>query len=228
MKATIFNDRVTIEVDASDQKSLFEAISHAEEVFLEQKCGLCGCDRLRFVTRIIDDFKFYERQCTACFARLTMGQSKERPGTLFPKRKLITSGPEAGKPDMKNGEYGPHNGWTKWAGKAADEEPPSQAGQALRKGEPQSEGGMTRAKSAAGPPETAETLQEAMARQQSNGGKPLDATVADQILRLAECKTIEQLRLAWEDITRTCSPEQVKSLAVMKDRRKEQIARGGR
>lgn len=117
MKATIHLGRVSIEVEGSNQIELFDAISGATEVFGEEKCHKCGTPNIKFVSRKVtkgkQNWTFREMHCLECFSRLSFGQSLDGD-TLFPKRKLDADG----KPDSENGQYGPHNGWTKYKGNA--------------------------------------------------------------------------------------------------------------
>jgi hypothetical protein len=121
MKATIrlAGGNRMVEVDGESQKDLFESMAMAYEVFGETQCGLCGSTNIRPVVRIVDKFRFYEYSCQepGCWAKLTFGQAQEGGG-LFPKRKLLDNG----KPD-KDGEFGPHKGWTKYRGDNQDQEP---------------------------------------------------------------------------------------------------------
>jgi hypothetical protein len=111
-----------IQVEGETQKDLFEGMAMAYEVFDETCCGLCGSTNIRPVVRIVDKFRFYEYSCQepGCWGKLTFGQSQDIEGGLFPKRKLL----ENGKPH-KDGEYGPHKGWTKYRGDNHQDEPPA-------------------------------------------------------------------------------------------------------
>lgn len=78
---------ITVEEEAVND--LFEGLSHAQEVFEQEKCGHCGCTDLRFVVRQDDsDNKYYELHCTAvkCRARLPFGLAK-KGGNLYPKKR---------------------------------------------------------------------------------------------------------------------------------------------
>ena len=129
MKAIIHLPKVTIEVEAPTQVELFDAIAGATEVFGEEKCAGCQSTAIRPVARKVSKGKqtytFREMHCNACFERLSYGQNLEGD-TLFPKRKLDAQG----RPDGENGQYGKHNGWTKFKGDKEDapsEQPPTQA-----------------------------------------------------------------------------------------------------
>lgn len=91
---------LVFELDASDEKVLFEKLGHIQEVF-DQSCGKCKSDNIKFVVRNVDDNKYYDCRCNDCFARLSYGCHK-KGGTLFPKRK------------DDDGNYLADNGWLKW------------------------------------------------------------------------------------------------------------------
>jgi len=104
MKATLqVNNRLSVEIDASGQKDLFEELASLQEIFGVTKCGKCGGEDLKFVVRENDGNKFYELHCqkSGCFARLAFGSHK-KGDTLFPKRK------------DSDGQYLPDGGWTRW------------------------------------------------------------------------------------------------------------------
>lgn len=91
---------LVFELDATDEKALFEKIAHIQEIF-DQTCGKCGSNTLKYVTRVVDDNKYYELRCKKCGAKLSYGCHK-KGGTLFPKRK-----------DDQN-QYLADSGWLKW------------------------------------------------------------------------------------------------------------------
>lgn len=118
------NPKLSIEVEGSNQKELFSALASATEVFGEKECGQCAGEVV-FAKRNVDGNDFFEMACInpECRARLSIGQSKQRPGELFPIRKIITSGPEKGKPSRKKGEYDTEaQGYTKYRGQPVDED----------------------------------------------------------------------------------------------------------
>ena len=96
------NDRLSVELDAANQKDAFEQLSTVGEVFNHTECGACKNKDVRFLVRTVVDgkkeFKFYEMQCGKCKARLSFGQHSTGD-TLFPKKK------------DDNGEWLPNNGW---------------------------------------------------------------------------------------------------------------------
>ncbi len=117
------NPKLQIEVEGSTQKELFSALASATEVFGEKACGRCEGEVV-FAKRNVDGNDFFEMACInpECRARLSIGQSKARPGELFPIRKVITKGPEKGKPSRKDGEYDTENlGYTTYRGQPVDE-----------------------------------------------------------------------------------------------------------
>lgn len=122
----------TIKVAADTQKELFKEMASAYEVFNEQRCGLCGCKFIEMcVRKNKDEEDFYEYQCRGlvegepgkpklpCRAYLYVGSNK-KGGHLFPVRKLVEAGPEAGKPCREKGAFGRHNGWTRYRGQPKD------------------------------------------------------------------------------------------------------------
>lgn len=128
MKAKLKVGKVELELEGDTQAELFREIASAEEVFGETHCSLCGCDNIRFVVRENSEGEpFHEFHCTKCPARLSLGQNR-KGGGLFPIRKLIPSGPDAGKPSRELGTYGQHNGWTKYKGRPKTADGQSQGG----------------------------------------------------------------------------------------------------
>jgi hypothetical protein len=124
MKAQVkVNSKVVVEVEGETQKALFQEMSRACEVFGETKCALCNSEDIRpavrFVTKGKKTYDYHEMVCqnSKCRAKLTYGQNMEG-GTLFPIRKLT----KEGKPDRDEGQYGNHNGWTKYRGEPKEEE----------------------------------------------------------------------------------------------------------
>ena len=119
MKANLRAGNLTFQIEGANQKDMFKQIAACQEVFSEECCGLCQGTDLRYVVREVDGNDFPELHCLnpQCRAKLAFGQSKQKPGVLFPIRKLVESGPEAGKPHRKTGNLGKHNGWTKYRGK---------------------------------------------------------------------------------------------------------------
>jgi len=113
------NGRIEIFAEGETQKDVFRQLSALQEVFEEQKCGVCQGEDLRFVVRTVEDNDFYELHCQTthfdinpphtarqCRAKLAFGQHKGKEGTLFPKRKDA------------EGKYLPNNGWSVWTPKA--------------------------------------------------------------------------------------------------------------
>lgn len=120
MKATMKLSRVDIEVEGKNQKELFAEMAKTAEIFDEKACGLCKSNDIKPIMRKVSDgkkkeFTYFEMQCGKCYAKLAYGQSNDQE-SLFPKRKLTKDG----KPDMENGEYGEHRGWTKYRGEASE------------------------------------------------------------------------------------------------------------
>jgi hypothetical protein len=82
---------ITFEVEAANQKELFEQIADVQEVFdAETECRLCHSKTIRFQVRTVDDNKYYEMVCD-CGGQFSFGQNK-KGNTLFPKRDKGTHG----------------------------------------------------------------------------------------------------------------------------------------
>jgi len=94
------NERLSFEIEGTNQKEIFEQLAALQEIFGVAKCGKCGCTDLSFVVRENEGNKYYELHCDKCRARLAFGSHKTGD-TLFPKKKDGDS-------------YLPDNGWTKW------------------------------------------------------------------------------------------------------------------
>lgn len=95
------NDKLTFELEGSGQKEIFKELAAIQEIFSEEKCGLCSKNNLKFIVRNVDSNDYYELKCGDCSAVLAYGQHK-KGGTLFPKRK------------DDDGNYLPNKGWYKW------------------------------------------------------------------------------------------------------------------
>lgn len=95
------SDKLQFELEASGQKEIFKELALIQEIFSENKCGMCGKNNIKHIVRSVDGNDYYELKCSDCNAILSFGQHK-KGGTLFPKRK------------DDNNVYMPHNGWHKW------------------------------------------------------------------------------------------------------------------
>lgn len=95
------NDKLTFELEGEGQKEIFKELATIQEIFSEEKCGLCSSENIRFVVRNVDGNDYYELRCIDCGAVLAFGQHK-KGGTLFPKRK------------DDDGNYMPNKGWHKF------------------------------------------------------------------------------------------------------------------
>ena len=100
-------DKLEFELDGAGQKELFKEIASIQEIFGENKCGICGSKNIKSIVRVVDDNEYYELRCMDCGAILSYGQHK-KGGTLFPKRK------------DSDGNYMPNNGWHKWTPKKSE------------------------------------------------------------------------------------------------------------
>ena len=97
-------DKLVFELEGSGQKEIFKELALIQEIFSEEKCGLCGSTNLKFIVRNVDNNDYFELRCNDCGAILSYGQHK-KGGTLFPKRK------------DEEGNYIPNKGWHKWVAK---------------------------------------------------------------------------------------------------------------
>jgi len=109
IKYTNGNARIVAEMEGETQIDLFEQISSFQEIFDETCCGKCESERLRFVSRNVDDNLYYELRCLDCGAKLAFGTMKSG-GKLFPRRK------------DKEGNWLPDRGWVKWNKETQQEE----------------------------------------------------------------------------------------------------------
>lgn len=100
------NDKLSFEMEADGQKEIFKELAIIQEIFSEDKCGVCGSNNIKFVVRSVDGNDYYELRCNEakCGSTLSFGQHK-KGGTLFPKR----------KDDDNN--YLPNRGWHKYVPK---------------------------------------------------------------------------------------------------------------
>jgi len=87
MQATVrLSNTLTITIEGSSQKELFENLASLQEVFSQHTCGKCNKQNVVFQVREVDSNKFYEMRCRSCGAVLSFGAHK-KGDTLFPKRK---------------------------------------------------------------------------------------------------------------------------------------------
>lgn len=102
MKLTVkLSDVLSAELEASDQKDIFEELSSLQEVFGQNQCGKCKGTNLKFQVREVDGNKFYETRCQSCGAKLSFGAHK-KGNSIFPRRK------------DSEGKYLNNGGWLKW------------------------------------------------------------------------------------------------------------------
>lgn len=95
------SSRLEFELEGAGQKEIFKELATVQEIFSEEKCGMCKKDNIKFVVRNVDSNDYYEMRCLSCGAALAFGQHK-KGGTLFPKRK------------DENNNWLDNNGWHKW------------------------------------------------------------------------------------------------------------------
>ena len=97
------NNKLEFELEGEGQKEIFKELASVQEIFGEEKCGICGSQNLKFVVRNVDGNDYFELRCMDCGAILSFGQHK-KGGTLFPRR----------KDDQNN--WLQNKGWHKWQG----------------------------------------------------------------------------------------------------------------
>ena len=95
------SDKLTFELEGSGQKEIFKELAIIQEIFSEEKCGLCGSTSFKFIVRNVDGNDYFELRWSDCGAILSFGQHK-KGGTLFPRRKDDA------------GSYLPNKGWHKY------------------------------------------------------------------------------------------------------------------
>lgn len=102
MKFTFkINDKLSTEIEAGDQRAMFEQLAEIQEIFGINACGKCGCTDIKFIVRVDkEQNKYYELHCInpKCRARFAFGCNK-KGNALFPKRK------------DKEGNWLPNSGW---------------------------------------------------------------------------------------------------------------------
>lgn len=106
VRYTTNNRRLSVELEADNQKGLWAELAAFQDTFEESKCLKCNGEDLKFVVRKATDsdgeeYDYHELRCNKCGAKLAFGQSK-KGGKLFPKRK------------NKAGEVLGKYGWVKW------------------------------------------------------------------------------------------------------------------
>jgi hypothetical protein len=98
------SDKLSFELEGEGQKEIFKELASIQEIFGEEKCGLCGSSNIKYVVRNVDGNDYYELRCADCGAILAFGQHK-KGGTLFPRRK------------DDDGKWLSHRGWHKYTPK---------------------------------------------------------------------------------------------------------------
>jgi len=96
-----FNNGLSIEIEASDQKDAFDQLSALGNVFSISECGKCGSNDIRFFTKTVDKFTYRHMICNKCWSQLAFGVHQNESQTLFPKY-------------TKDGETIANKGWTKY------------------------------------------------------------------------------------------------------------------
>ena len=71
------SDKLSFELEGAGQKEIFKELALIQEIFSEEKCGLCGKNNLRFIVRNVEGNDYYELRCNDCGAVLAFGQHKK-------------------------------------------------------------------------------------------------------------------------------------------------------
>ena len=130
MKAQVkLNDKITFEVEADTEKSMFQEIARAQEIFTHNECGRCKCKEVKFVSRKDpDDNDWLEVVCQdmSCRAKVIFGVAK-KGGVIYPKIKWdqLSEKQQEQRADEKqyaDQHYGylPNNGWFQFKYKEAE------------------------------------------------------------------------------------------------------------
>ena len=97
-------NKLTLEIEADNVKSIMEELYQADNVFGNDICGKCGSTDLKHIVQEDGEGqKYYKLECKKCHHQLRLGAHKKN-GTLFPR---FT------RPKTK--EVIPNNGWEKWS-----------------------------------------------------------------------------------------------------------------
>lgn len=70
------NDKLEFELEGAGQKEIFKELALIQEIFSEEKCGLCGSTSIKFIVRSVEGNDYYELRCNDCGAILAYGQHK--------------------------------------------------------------------------------------------------------------------------------------------------------
>jgi hypothetical protein len=63
------NDKMQFEVEGGGQKELFKEIAQIQEIFGEDKCGMCKKDNIKLSVRTIEDNDYFELKWAEHFSR---------------------------------------------------------------------------------------------------------------------------------------------------------------
>ena len=103
-----------ITFDAATDIDIVESMSLLQEVMSETECKRCnnkGGEGVRFQTRTVGKYTFYEMKCKDCNASLAFGQNEKKQ--LFPRRYEV-DGQEAKRDKEGNKVWLPNKGWVKF------------------------------------------------------------------------------------------------------------------
>lgn len=106
--------KLTFQCDGETEAELMEEMSRVEELFSSTKCGVCNCERIKYVCRLDkDEHKWLELVCqnSSCRAKLSYGVTK-KGGKIFPKTRWDHLSETVQKERPEDADYAAkHNGW---------------------------------------------------------------------------------------------------------------------
>jgi hypothetical protein len=112
--------QLSFDIEGSNVKEFWAALSTLSETFGEEKCGQCGKADLRYVVRNVEGNNFYELACKGCGHKLSFGQSKDQK-TVYPRRKYHKQHPDVKAKKAKEGDWLPFKGWEKFSFTESDD-----------------------------------------------------------------------------------------------------------
>lgn len=101
--------RLSVEVEGTDTKAIFDELAGAQEVFGISVCGACDSKNVHFQVRQVQGNTYRAVKCADCGCELNFG-TRKADGQIYPRRK------------DKEGNWLDNSGWVKWTGKPAGDE----------------------------------------------------------------------------------------------------------
>jgi predicted metal-binding protein len=93
--------RLSVQVEGSDIKAIFDELAGAQEVFGVSTCGACDSKNVHFQVRQVQGNTYRAVRCADCGCELNFG-TRKADGQIYPRRK------------DKDSNWLENNGWTKW------------------------------------------------------------------------------------------------------------------